>query len=57
MNKQAAADFTTKFPARPGIFTINDKYLGGWRAADKTWFDPTKGLMVGIERNVGGPTG
>jgi sulfate/thiosulfate transport system substrate-binding protein len=57
VNKQAAADFTTKFPDRPGIFTINDKYLGGWRAADKKWFDPSSGLMVAIEKNVGGPTG
>jgi len=57
VNKQAAADFTTKFPARPGIFTINDKYIGGWRAAEKKWFDPSTGRMVTIEKNVGGPTG
>ena len=30
--------------------------IGGWRAADKKWFDPNKGLMAKIERAVGGPT-
>ncbi len=57
VNAQAAAEFAAKFPARPGIFTIDDRYLGGWRSADKKWFDPSKGLMAGIERKVGGPTG
>jgi sulfate transport system substrate-binding protein len=46
----------SKFPARPGIFKIDDKYLGGWRAANKRWFDSKSGLMVGIERAVGGPS-
>jgi sulfate transport system substrate-binding protein len=45
-----------KFPARPGIFTIDDKTVGGWRAADKRWFDPNKGLMVSIEQSIGGST-
>jgi sulfate transport system substrate-binding protein len=45
-----------EFPARPGIFRIDDKYLGGWRVVDKKWFDPSKGLMVKIEQAVGGPT-
>jgi sulfate/thiosulfate transport system substrate-binding protein len=44
------------FPARPGLITINDKTIGGWRAADKKWFDPTNGLMAKIEQAVGGPT-
>jgi len=56
VNKQAAAKVASKFPVRPGQFTINDKTIGGWRAADKKWFDPTHGLMVKIEQNVGGPT-
>jgi hypothetical protein len=30
--------------------------FGGWRKADKVWFDPSKGRMVTIERSVGGPT-
>ena len=45
-----------KYPSRPGIFSIDDKTLGGWRKADKLWFDPSKGRMVAIERSVGGPT-
>jgi sulfate transport system substrate-binding protein len=56
VNRQAAAKFAKQFPVRPGQFTINDKPIGGWRVADKKWFDPTHGLMVKIEQNVGGPT-
>jgi sulfate transport system substrate-binding protein len=56
VNKQAAAKVAGKFPVRPGQFTINDKTIGGWRAADKKWFDPSKGLMVKIEQATGGPT-
>ena len=56
MNKQAAAEFTTKFPARPGIFTINDKYLGGWRAARQEVVRSEQGPDGrGIEQKVGGP--
>jgi sulfate/thiosulfate transport system substrate-binding protein len=46
--------YTSKYPTRPGIFTIDDKTIGGWRAADKRWFDPNSGLMAGIEKTVGG---
>jgi sulfate/thiosulfate-binding protein len=56
VNPTAAKDFTKEFPARPGLIRIEDKTIGGWRAADRTWFDPTKGRMVGIEQSVGGPT-
>jgi sulfate transport system substrate-binding protein len=56
VNKQAAAKVASKFPVRPGQFTINDKTIGGWRAADKKWFDPSHGLMTKIEQAVGGPT-
>jgi sulfate/thiosulfate-binding protein len=48
--------YASKYPTRPGIFKIDDKYLGGWRNADKVWFDPNKGRMAAIERAVGGPT-
>ncbi len=44
------------FPTRPGIFTVNDKTIGGWRNADKVWFDPSNGRIVSIEKAVGGPT-
>ena len=39
-----------KFPARPGIFKIDDKYIGGWRNADKVWFASGNGRMVKIEQ-------
>jgi sulfate/thiosulfate-binding protein len=44
------------FPSRPGIFKIDDKYIGGWRNADKVWFNPKSGRMVKIEQAAGGPT-
>jgi sulfate transport system substrate-binding protein len=39
------------------IFKIADPLFGGWSKANKIWFDPTSGRMVGIEQAVGGPTG
>src|SRR6266404_3581121 len=36
VNPAAAKKFTKEFPVRPGLFTIDDKTIGGWRAADKT---------------------
>jgi sulfate transport system substrate-binding protein len=44
------------FPSRPGMFKVDDKYIGGWRNADRVWFDPKNGRMVKIEQGVGGPT-
>jgi sulfate/thiosulfate-binding protein len=46
-----------KFPIRPGQFTIDQLGLGGWAKVQKTFFDPDKGIMAGIERQVGGVTG
>jgi sulfate transport system substrate-binding protein len=37
-------------------FSIRDKLFGGWRKANKVWFDLGNGRMVAIERAVGGPT-
>ena len=58
VNKTVAAEpsVVKEFPARPGIFKIDDKYIGGWRNADKVWFDPSNGRMAKIEQAVGGPT-
>lgn len=56
VNPSVAKKYTAKFPARPGIFKVDDKIIGGWRHADDVWFDPNKGRMVGIERAIGGPT-
>ena len=57
VNPAVAREFASKYPARPGIFRIADRYFGGWRKADRRWFDLRSGLMVGIEKKVGGPTG
>jgi sulfate/thiosulfate transport system substrate-binding protein len=46
-------EFEKQYPRRPGIFKIEDKYLGGWNAVDKKWFDPDKGVWVGIARRTG----
>jgi sulfate/thiosulfate-binding protein len=58
VNRQVAGEAATKkaFPARPGIFKVDDKIIGGWRQADKVWFDPKGGRMVKIEQADGGPT-
>jgi sulfate transport system substrate-binding protein len=56
VNKKVAAKYGDKFPSRPGIFKVDDKIFGGWRNADKVWFDPNKGRMVAIEKAIGGPT-
>jgi sulfate/thiosulfate-binding protein len=44
-----------KFPSRPGLFDI--KFLGGWDKVTTAFFDPDKGVMARIEREVGGSTG
>jgi sulfate/thiosulfate-binding protein len=57
VNKAVAVQFKSKFPARPGVFTIDAKFIGGWATVDRRWFDPDTGIMAGIERKIGGPTG
>ncbi|HET8812782.1 MAG TPA: sulfate ABC transporter substrate-binding protein [Gaiella sp.] len=49
----AAKQFQKQYPVRPGMFTINDKVIGGWRAVDKKWFNPTSSIMATIEKNLG----
>ena len=56
VNKKIAAKFADKVPARPGVFAVDDRVIGGWRNADKVWFDPNKGRMAKIEQAVGGPS-
>jgi len=46
-----------KFPARPGLFTIDQLGLGGWSKVQPQFFDPDRGILVTIERKVGGVTG
>jgi len=42
---------TGKFPTPSELFTITD--LGGWTKVAKEFFDPTNGLMVGVEKSIG----
>jgi sulfate transport system substrate-binding protein len=46
-----------KFPARPGLFTIDQLGLGGWSKVQPQFFDPDRGILATIERKVGGVTG
>src|SRR5262249_44858214 len=46
-----------KFPARPGLFTIDQLALGGWSKVQPQFFDPDHGILAGIERKIGGVTG
>ena len=54
--KAIALEFTKKFPARPGQFTINELGLGGWPKVQKQFFDVRTGVMATIQRQVGGST-
>jgi sulfate transport system substrate-binding protein len=56
VDPKVAARFADRFPSRPGIFRVDDRYIGGWRRADKVWFDPSRGRMTRIEQAIGGPT-
>ena len=40
------------FPTRPQLFTI--KYVGGWPAVEKKFFDPRNGVMTKIIASSGG---
>jgi sulfate/thiosulfate-binding protein len=57
VNKAVAAQFKSRFPARPGLFTIEQLGLGGWTKVQKRFFDPKTGVLARIERQVGGGTG
>jgi sulfate/thiosulfate transport system substrate-binding protein len=57
VNKAVARQFASKFPARPGQFTIDQLGLGGWATVQKRFFDPSSGILARIERQVGGGTG
>ena len=46
-----------KFPARPGLFTIDQLGLGGWAKVQKRFFAPKASIMARIQRAVGGSTG
>ncbi len=44
---------TQKFPPRPGLFTIDDKFIGGWGKADPAFFDPANGSFSKIVNSGG----
>ena len=46
-----------RFPARPGLFTIDQLGLGGWTKVQPLFFDPNNGILAKIERQVGGVSG
>src|SRR6476660_2142117 len=39
VDKTVAKKYADKYPTRPGIFAIDSNLFGGWRKADKLWFD------------------
>jgi sulfate/thiosulfate transport system substrate-binding protein len=47
----------SKFPDRPGLFTIDQLGLGGWAKVQKRFFSPSNSIMARIQRQVGGSTG
>ncbi|HEU0245803.1 MAG TPA: sulfate ABC transporter substrate-binding protein [Gaiellaceae bacterium] len=46
-----------KFPIRPGLFTIDELGLGGWKKVQKRFFDSKSSIMARIQRQIGGSTG
>jgi sulfate/thiosulfate transport system substrate-binding protein len=52
--KSVAAQFASKFPTPPQLFTID--YLGGWTKAKTEFFDPSSGSITKIEQAAGVPT-
>ena len=57
VNKTVLEANRKQFPRRPDIFTISNLGLGGWDKVQKSFFDPSTGVMASIERAVGGVTG
>ncbi|MGB9184132.1 MAG: sulfate ABC transporter substrate-binding protein, partial [Solirubrobacteraceae bacterium] len=49
-----AKQFASRFPTPPQLFTIG--FLGGWKQAKTTFFDPAKGSITKIEQAAGVPT-
>jgi sulfate/thiosulfate-binding protein len=50
-----AKQYKAQFPPRPQLFKIG--YLGGWLRINKTFFDPTNGVIAKIEQSLGVSTG
>ena len=50
-----ARQYKAQFPPRPQLFKIG--YVGGWFRINKTFFDPTNGVVAKIEQSLGVSTG
>lgn len=57
VDKAVFAKNKSKFPIPPGLFTINDIDPKGWDSVNTKFFDPTKGIVAGIEQSLGVATG
>jgi sulfate transport system substrate-binding protein len=55
LKRSDLASWAKKYGTGP-TFNIRDRLFGGWRKANRVWFDPNTGRMAGIERAVGGPS-
>jgi sulfate transport system substrate-binding protein len=53
VNPKVLKEFRKQFPVRPGEITVDAKVIGGWRAADRKWFDPRGSIMATIEKQLG----
>ena len=42
-----------KFPPRPGLFAIDDPFIGGWSKADPLFFDQANGVFTKIVNSGG----
>jgi sulfate/thiosulfate-binding protein len=54
VDKAVFAQFASKFPTPPDLFTIDS--LGGWTAVDKQFFAASTGSVTKIEEAAGVPT-
>lgn len=54
VNEEILAEFEDKFPQPDNLFTIED--LGGWEKVMTEYFDPDKGKIAEIQKDLGGPT-
>jgi sulfate/thiosulfate-binding protein len=54
--KSVEREFASRFPHRPGLFTIEHTSMRGWTVVTQKFFDPKRGVMARIERQVGGST-
>ena len=50
-------EFEKQYPPRPGVFRITDRYIGGWKEADKVWFNADSGRWTEIAKLFGSKSG